>query len=362
MIKVLHLTISSDIGGGPEHITQLVSGMSKKVENHIACPNNGPYFNTFSSITNCKVTLLPHRKFSFYYLFKIYSYVKINNINIIHSHGKGAGIYTKFLKLLLLPVILIHTPHGINQNIEKGIKNKLYLKFENLFKFLIDKIIYVSDSEYRYALKFNLWQDCKFSIIYNGTKSYSKYDLVGLKKLGNKYKTKTLITASRFDFQKNSIEFCLIAKELPNYHFIIIGDGYEKLNCIKYCQENKINNVEFVGLVSNPINFFSSSDLYLSTARWEGLSMAILESMALGLPIVATDVVGNTDLIFSGRNGYLYEIGNISQAVKLIEEILNVDNYMLFSKNSVEIHADLFSSVSMCNLTEQVYFDLYNYP
>jgi len=361
MIKVLHLTISSDIGGGPEHIIQLISGMSCVIENHVACPANGPYFDKFCLITKGKITLLPYRKFSVYYLFKILKYIKRNKIKFIHSHGKGAGIYTKILKLLT-PVILIHTPHGINQNIEKGIKSKLYLKLEYLFEHLIDKVIYVSESEFMYAVKLNLWRNCNFSIIYNGTKSYSVKELFILKQnnISNREsRTKTIITASRFDYQKNTVEFCMIAKEIPSYKFIIIGDGSEKSACISYCNENKINNVEFVGLVNNPTKYLSSADLYLSTARWEGLSMAILESMALGLPIVATNVVGNTDLIFSGKNGFLYEIGNIGQAVKLIEEILSNDNYFKYSENSFDIHSKLFSSVSMCTLTEQAYSDLF---
>ncbi|MCB5196562.1 glycosyltransferase [Deefgea salmonis] len=46
-------------------------------------------------------------------------------------------------------------------------------------------------------------------------------------------------------------------------------------------------------------------DIYIQTSRWEGLPVAVIEAMAAGLPVVATDVVGNRDLVKNGENGYL---------------------------------------------------------
>ena len=71
--------------------------------------------------------------------------------------------------------------------------------------------------------------------------------------------------------------------------------------------------------------FFIQEHIYLSTARWEGLPLSILEAMACGLPIIASEVVGNKDTIVDEVSGFFYKLGNIMEAKNKIL-ILKNDN------------------------------------
>lgn len=361
MKKILHLTISSDIGGGPEHIYQLISGTSNEFNSYVACPDNGPYYLKFAEQTGGQVTILPYRKFKFSFVVSIYKFIKYNKIDILHAHGKGAGLYSRIISMFLrIPVV--HTPHGINKKIEHGLANKLYILFEKLFNKLITTVVFVSQTEADYASKLKIWPSVPFKLIYNGTKiiSVEQKNEWFLKKRGelNLETSKVIITASRFDFQKNTIEYCIIAGELPQFLFVILGDGEERGPCELFCKTNNIKNVMFMGGVLDPVAYFAAADIYLSTARWEGLSMAILESMAVGLPVVASDVIGNKDLVSVNETGFLYPIGNIDKAVSYILYILDNENYLKYSYAAKKLHEQSFSSEYMCSNTASLYREI----
>jgi glycosyltransferase involved in cell wall biosynthesis len=54
----------------------------------------------------------------------------------------------------------------------------------------------------------------------------------------------------------------------------------------------------------------------LSTSRWEGLPLALLEAMAVGVPVVATDVVGNRDAVDPGKSGFLFDLARPVDAAR----------------------------------------------
>ena len=87
------------------------------------------------------------------------------------------------------------------------------------------------------------------------------------------------------------------------------GDDQEKLSAL--VKENDLSNdVEFLGEVADVSGFFSSIDLYVHSARWEGFGFAIAEAMAYQKAIVAFDVSSNPELIENGRTGVLVEMGD----------------------------------------------------
>nr|WP_281372531.1 glycosyltransferase family 4 protein [Novosphingobium hassiacum] len=80
------------------------------------------------------------------------------------------------------------------------------------------------------------------------------------------------------------------------------------------------NNVRFVGERNDVATLMRDADLYLNTSRYEGMPIALLEAMAMALPIVATDVAGNCELVASGSNGLLAA----PSAVRLAEAITHI--------------------------------------
>ena len=143
-----------------------------------------------------------------------------------------------------------------------------------------------------------------------------------------------MVYAAEFSARKNQAFLLRVLKELENadpgieYRLTLAGRGAELESCKALAKELGIaDKVEFPGFVNNMEDFYAKSDLSISSARSEGLPFNIMESLACGLPVVATRVKGHTDLIRPGKgdelygNGELYDFGDITGCVTAIMKV-----------------------------------------
>lgn len=131
-----------------------------------------------------------------------------------------------------------------------------------------------------------------------------------------------IITVGQIRPQKNPEEFAAIFKivksKRPHTMFIWIGDGDPHLRT-----KLEQSGVEVTGwLAKNEVcHRLGRASLYLSTARWEGMPVSIIEACFYGLPVVASRCSGNVDVIEDGETGWLYKTP--AHAAGLIMEILD---------------------------------------
>lgn len=340
--RLLLISARSDIGGGPAHMFTLAQGLNPDTVLFAALPDDGVFFSKFASLIGSEnVTTIPRQKFSLGTLLELRPWCRKNKIDLIHSHGKGAGVYSRLLGLLL-GVPVLHTLHGYHDGQYSALLKWVYALWETLASCLTKRIICVSNSEAKLFQSKVMVSVEKLRVIPNGTAVQAESVVTPTR---NK-----IVTVARFDYQKNLPELLEIALEMPDYHFFIIGDGAGREEIEALMVHKSIGNVTLCGESRRVLEDISDAQLYLSTARWEGLPLAILEAMSLGVPVVASDVVGNQDAVFEGVTGYLYPLGNASQAKLQITEALKLDR-----REIQAYHRRFFSSERMVEQTSQQY-------
>ena len=84
-------------------------------------------------------------------------------------------------------------------------------------------------------------------------------------------------------------------------HTTIIGEGIEKYHLEKLIQQYKINDkISFLGHLDNPYAYVAGADYFVLPSRWEGLPNVVLESLALGTPVITTkEISGLEDLKYN---------------------------------------------------------------
>ncbi len=345
--KILLISASAKTGGGPSHIFLLRDLLKDQFDFYLAMPK---YNEKNKEIDYKKYLEIAERKVLLIDIINLIKFSRKNSIDIIHAHGKGAGLIARIIKIFLKKP-LIYTFHGIHTRCLNKLKKYFYIFYENITGWLDDEKVFVSLSEKEQAINLNLFIGKNKSIINNATENKTKLRLNEVKdnlKIGINNSKKNIISVCRLVDQKNIFEIFDIAKKLYRYNFIILGNGYLFEKAKIYLKYENIKNVYLLGKKTDVFKYLYESDLFLSTSFYEGHPISILEAMSIGLPIVASKVTGNIDTIKNNFSGFFYQLGDINEAASCIEKVMKNDDIKLkISINSFFTHRELFSTAKM---------------
>ena len=124
-----------------------------------------------------------------------------------------------------------------------------------------------------------------------------------------------------------------------NIKYLIVGFGEEEKRLKRLVKELGVDNcVRFVGYRSDVKELLHVVDAFVFPSRQEGLPVALMEAMAVGLPIVASRIRGNVDLIADGVNGYLVDCDKPEQFTKAMEQIVCSDTSGMREANQRRIN------------------------
>lgn len=113
-----------------------------------------------------------------------------------------------------------------------------------------------------------------------------------------------------------------VAKEEPSAQLLLVGNGRLRQREESRVIRDQVRNVRFLGFRRDVPSLLAAADLLVLPSRREGLPRSILEAMAVGLPVVATDVRGCRDLVEHGRNGLLVKVGDVEGLAQAIVTLL----------------------------------------
>lgn len=285
--------------------------------------------------------------------------------DIIHAHSAKGGIVGKITgKYLSIPVL--HTPQAYSYlSASSKLKANTYLLFEKLFKFSGNKILASSNSEKNRALYDVGYPKERVLLFNNSILPIKNVNELSIEKT---WPDEYICSVGRPSYQKN-IELMLdalneIKKQHSSIHLVLMGVGFHSPNLSVVKQKindlNLSNNITLLDWTNREdiFNIIKHSKLYFSTARYEGLPYSVIESLALGKPIIATDADGNRDLVKDNFNGFIIKNENLTQLSGAVLKLLtNNELCEEFSVNSKQLFLEKFNMLDNIKKLETIYIE-----
>lgn len=153
-----------------------------------------------------------------------------------------------------------------------------------------------------------------------------------------------------------------VLQSFPKAHFIFIGDGSQRDNLEDRAKQMGVSNaVTFTGFLerSQVEKYYSTSSLMVNSSRSEGICNAILEAINHKLPLVASNINGNKDLLADEETALLFEINNIHQLSDAILRILkNPELGIFLADHAYQETAQKYDIERVADAYELLYKDL----
>lgn len=207
----------------------------------------------------------------------------------------------------------------------------------------------------------------KAHVIYNGFNSDRIPSDIEINELRQNLNLRGYIVsmAARLDPSKDFLMFLDVAKKFQSIRddttFLVIGRGNDEMMLKDYVKANGISNVLFLGFRKDVVSLLKLSDVTLLCSNnhihAEGVSNSIMESMACGTPVIATDGGGTPEIIENGKNGYIVPPKDFECMANRLHELLS-DRIRLskFEKSALDTIKERFTIDGMVHQ----YIKLYN--
>lgn len=360
-INVLHLTDRVNAGGGHKIIlNQLNDSELEDKINYTFVIMAGVIDENLKeeiSALNCKLYILPknENKKRIITLFRLLKIIYKEKIDIIHTHGPSTKHWSMLCKIFINKLKLVYTVHWMD-NFKP--LNKILLFLHNL---LVDASICISKAVEQNSLPYyikNLVQ------IYNGIdiEHFRPKNTLPKYKDPNSFK---IINVARIEHQIKGQDILLKALgecKKRNLHFKcdLVGGTYHHTDSKEYLEKlikelNLDNEISFLDIRYDIPELLFESDLFVLASRHEGFGLVVVEAMAAGLPVIASNIEGPAEIIQSGENGLLFENENyLDLADKITDLYQNRDKMNYLAKNAYKDAAKFDISIM-----SQKYYELY---
>lgn len=318
-MKILHLVSSINVGGKERQISLLVH------HNPVGFDTKLVYFNESNRTFIDKYELESHSvhlsaKGFWGKLIKLKKYINSEKPQVIYTWGNIESIMCLLLKPFFGFVF-------INGSIRHGIRSwKLSHFFRSVVLWISPNIVANSNA----GLKANNLS--RGEVLYNGidSKFFEKVSLserIRIKELilGESASKKVILSVANFrPYKDYPTVFSALAKIIElgykDFVYLIIGEGSRRQEFEKMVVELDLSqHVKLLGRESQVELYLSIADLFIHSSKGEGLSNAILEAMAMGLPVIATRVGGTAEIV-SNSTGRLFNYKCTEDLVSVLKE------------------------------------------
>ncbi|MFK5947646.1 MAG: glycosyltransferase [Methylococcales bacterium] len=338
MLHILHVIESLEFGGAEKVVVHLANKLASSYKVSICVTKRkGDLITQVNS--DIKIHFLDTGEGNSLALpVKLKKLILSEKVDIVQCHNWGIYLESTLATVLSGRAKLIHTVHGHYTLFEPGFKSKVKIKIRHLLEKLASSYTFmtvpVSNSIKQYIIDDINISANSIQTIHNGidglvtnefrVKDYSKYiKLIIIGRLAKIKNHSLLLHAFKRSLDSNS-----------KLRLTVVGDGPELSN-LKSLTESLglIDYVEFYGFRTDIEELLLSHDIFLLSSDYEGISIAILEAMSLKMPVIATDVGGNPEVVINNKTGIIVAKNNS-------DEFSDAINVLTGTTNLIELYGE----------------------
>ncbi|MFA5803350.1 MAG: glycosyltransferase [Melioribacteraceae bacterium] len=374
-MKILLVITKSEIGGAQVFVLNLARSLKRSGLDVEVAAGDGNYLFGELEKDNIKFHYLNSlkRNFSvfnsFYFIYDLHRLLKKNKYDVVHLNSSNTligAISTSFLKEKPKTVFTFHGLSFIDNNYQANVFFKMLAKF--YYKLLlntVNRVVFECNLNYKEVKEAGMVKNAE--VIYNGLDEKEMSFLSGKdariyfsEKCGMDLTDNFLIgSTGRLIYQKN-YDFLIhnylrIKEKIPNAKVVIVGDGPDRKNYEVLIQKLGIqNDFLLAGELKNSHQYMKGFDVFTLSSRYEGVSISLIEALYAGIPILASNVGGNPDVVGNSQN-QLFVLDDFDDYIsKLV--VIKKNRETIIKFNASIKHR--FSLVSMMNHYKHLYEEL----
>lgn len=331
MKKVLFVATTAKSHINTFHLPHIKFFKNKGWSVHVA--TNGDEKVLFADREFClPISRNPFRIGNIFAVFDLIRIMKNEKYDLVSSHTPMGGVIARIAAFFAKTSCIIYMAHGFHFYNGAPFFNKFYKVIEEILARVTDVIITMNEEDFKAAEKFTLRKNGKvYKIPGIG---------VGTKKISNA-STDKKIKRIQLGIKENEIVILNTAEMIKRKNQKTILKAFAKINCdnaiLLICGRGRLEKklkllskklgisykVKFLGFREDIPEILAISDIFVLSSFHEGLPLAVIESMAAGIPVICSDIRGNNDLIIENENGFLLDCKDINGFAEKIDLLCN---------------------------------------
>ena len=298
-------------------------------------------------------------------LLRLAGFIKSEKFDIVHTHLIDADIFGFFAAKIAGIRRIVSTKHNTDDFRKK---RTIPMLLDTFVGNKVSMNIAVSNSVREFLIKYQKIKPEKIEVVYNGINIEKFLPRKNKEKaktgLGLNPKDHVIGLIGRFEKQKGHVYLVeaasKIISDIENVHLVFLGEGSLKKSIQGEVERLKLKSqVTFLNLREDVAAVLNAMDILVLPSLWEGLGMVLLEAMAAGVPVLASDVDGIREAVVNNQTGILVPPADSG---KLAEQVLALlkDEYLrcTLSKNGRDFVEEKFNINKFVNKMESIYQQL----